>query len=107
MFKLLVRYFPPPTPLSSSTTNLLHQGVGDLTKVNIPAGDAGGELDPHGADGNGMTHYQVCSKSRVSLIRQPGNPIGGLVFSSAFTGQIEQLHEWTVRKRDKFTHFNY
>ncbi|KAI9508526.1 hypothetical protein F5148DRAFT_1195187 [Russula earlei] len=51
-------------------------GVGDLTKINIPAGDAGGELDPHGADGN-------------------GNPIGGLVFSSAFTGQIEQVHEWT------------
>lgn len=28
-------------------------GVGDLTKMNIPAGDEGGELDPHGADGNG------------------------------------------------------
>ncbi|KAF8872561.1 hypothetical protein CPB85DRAFT_1444959 [Mucidula mucida] len=50
-------------------------GVGDLTKLNIPAGDAGGELDPHGADGN-------------------GNPIGGLVFSTAF-GQLEQVHEWT------------
>ena len=24
-----------------------------------------------------------------------GNPIGGLVFSSAF-GQLEQIHEWTV-----------
>ncbi|KAI0297875.1 hypothetical protein B0F90DRAFT_1952683 [Multifurca ochricompacta] len=51
-------------------------GIGDLTKINIPAGDAGGELDPHGADGN-------------------GNPIGGLVFSNAFTGQFAQLHEWT------------
>ncbi|KAL5522774.1 hypothetical protein ACEPAG_8792 [Sanghuangporus baumii] len=51
-------------------------GVGDLTKLNVPQGDAGGELDPHGADGN-------------------GNPIGGLVFSKAFTGQTEQLHEWT------------
>ncbi|KAI0641490.1 hypothetical protein C8Q79DRAFT_314300 [Trametes meyenii] len=50
-------------------------GVGDLTKINIPAGDEGGELDPHGADGN-------------------GNPIGGLVFSSAF-GQLAQMHEWT------------
>lgn len=28
-------------------------GVGDLTKINIPSGDSGGELDPHGADGNG------------------------------------------------------
>ncbi|KAM5543465.1 hypothetical protein V8D89_002716 [Ganoderma adspersum] len=50
-------------------------GVGDLTKINIPQGDAGGELDPHGADGN-------------------GNPIGGLVFSSAFGG-MAQMHEWT------------
>lgn len=51
-------------------------GIGDLTKINVPKGDAGGELDPHGADGN-------------------GNPIGGLVFSTAFTGQLQQLHEWT------------
>lgn len=29
-------------------------GVGNLTFLNIPKGDAGGELDPHGADGNGM-----------------------------------------------------
>jgi len=50
-------------------------GVGDLTKINIPAGDSGGEMDPHGADGN-------------------GNPIGGLVFSSAF-GQLQQIPEWT------------
>ncbi|KAG1729129.1 hypothetical protein EDB19DRAFT_1897282 [Suillus lakei] len=50
-------------------------GVGNLTNINIPAGDGGGELDPHGADGN-------------------GNPIGGLVFSSAF-GALEQIHEWT------------
>ncbi|KAI0754246.1 hypothetical protein C8Q80DRAFT_1093605 [Daedaleopsis nitida] len=50
-------------------------GTGDLTKINIPAGDEGGELDPHGADGN-------------------GNPIGGLVFSSAF-GDVAQMHEWT------------
>ncbi|KAJ3486212.1 hypothetical protein NLI96_g4398 [Meripilus lineatus] len=50
-------------------------GTGDLTKINVPKGDSGGELDPHGADGN-------------------GNPIGGLVFSSAF-GTLMQLHEWT------------
>ncbi|EIN08212.1 hypothetical protein PUNSTDRAFT_52672 [Punctularia strigosozonata HHB-11173 SS5] len=50
-------------------------GMGDLTKLKIPSGDSGGELDPHGADGN-------------------GNPIGGLVFSSAF-GQLAQMHEWT------------
>lgn len=50
-------------------------GVGNLTNINIPAGDGGGELDPHGADDN-------------------GNPIGGLVFSSAF-GALEEIHEWT------------
>ncbi|EIW78434.1 hypothetical protein CONPUDRAFT_91862 [Coniophora puteana RWD-64-598 SS2] len=50
-------------------------GTANLTNINIPAGDAGGELDPHGATGE-------------------GNPIGGVVFSSAF-GDMEQLHEWT------------
>ncbi|KAF8069106.1 hypothetical protein FPV67DRAFT_1105941 [Lyophyllum atratum] len=50
-------------------------GVGNLTFLNVPAGDAGGELDPHGQDGL-------------------GNPIGGLVFSSAF-GQLQEIVEWT------------
>ena len=40
----------------------------------------------------------------MSLKCQLGNPIGGLVFSSAFTGQIQQLHEWTVRA-DNFIYF--
>ncbi|KAK0440218.1 uncharacterized protein EV420DRAFT_1279267 [Desarmillaria tabescens] len=55
-------------------------GSGDLTKLNIPAGNEGGELDPHGADGN-------------------GNPIGGLLFSSAF-GKTQQMFEWTVSTRN-------
>lgn len=50
-------------------------GVGDFTKINIPKGDEGGELDPHGADGN-------------------GNPIGGLVYGNSF-GNALQYHEWT------------
>ncbi|XP_006463015.1 hypothetical protein AGABI2DRAFT_43698, partial [Agaricus bisporus var. bisporus H97] len=50
-------------------------GFGDLTQLNVPKGDFGVGLDPHGADGN-------------------GNPIGGLVFSSAF-GELEQIPEWT------------
>ncbi|KAL0569265.1 hypothetical protein V5O48_012708 [Marasmius crinis-equi] len=50
-------------------------GTGDFTKINIKANDEGGELDPHGADGN-------------------GNPIGGLVFGNSF-GQNLQYHEWT------------
>lgn len=50
-------------------------GVGDFTKINIPSGDEGGELDPHGADGN-------------------GNPVGGLVFGNTF-GNALQYHEWT------------
>lgn len=55
-------------------------GTGDFTKINIKAGDAGGELDPHGPDGF-------------------GNPHGGLVFSNIWvngtTGLGEQIHEWT------------
>ncbi|KAG9075004.1 hypothetical protein FRC06_010330, partial [Ceratobasidium sp. 370] len=50
-------------------------GWGDFTKMNIPARDTGGELDPHGADGM-------------------GNPHGGLVFGSSF-GKWQQYHEWT------------
>lgn len=50
-------------------------GQGDFTKINIPNGDEGGELDNHGADGN-------------------GNPIGGLIFGNVF-GTNLQFHEWT------------
>ncbi|KAF5331744.1 hypothetical protein D9758_017189 [Tetrapyrgos nigripes] len=50
-------------------------GVGDFTKINIPSGDDGGELDSHGADGK-------------------GNPIGGLIFGNTF-GNALQYHEWT------------
>ncbi|KAF7331497.1 hypothetical protein MKEN_00028600 [Mycena kentingensis (nom. inval.)] len=50
-------------------------GTGNLTRLNVPKGDEGGELDPHGADGN-------------------GNPIGGVVFSDAF-GDLHQIFEWT------------
>ncbi|KAF9015836.1 hypothetical protein BDZ89DRAFT_1141886 [Hymenopellis radicata] len=28
-------------------------GVGDFTNITIPDGDTGGEVNPHGADGNG------------------------------------------------------
>ncbi|KAG8907631.1 hypothetical protein FRB99_003093 [Tulasnella sp. 403] len=51
-------------------------GIGDFTKIGIPASDSGGELDPHGADGN-------------------GNPIGGLVFGNSYGGSYIQYHEWT------------
>jgi len=50
-------------------------GVGNFTQINVQNGDAGGELDPHGADGN-------------------GNPIGGLVFGNTFGANL-QYHEWT------------
>ncbi|BGP49284.1 hypothetical protein JCM10450v2_005168 [Rhodotorula kratochvilovae] len=46
-------------------------GKGDFTKMNIAAGDDGGELDPHGATGK-------------------GNPIGSLVYNNGV-----QIHEWT------------
>ncbi|KAG8988117.1 hypothetical protein FRB94_001843 [Tulasnella sp. JGI-2019a] len=50
-------------------------GWGDFTKIGITKGDYGGELDPHGYDGN-------------------GNPIGGLVFGNSY-GEMQQYHEWT------------
>ncbi|POY73251.1 hypothetical protein BMF94_3585 [Rhodotorula taiwanensis] len=53
-------------------------GTGDFTNINIAAGDAGGELDPHGATGN-------------------GNPIGSLVFANG-----EQIHEWTSISDSEF-----
>ncbi|KAF9442753.1 hypothetical protein P691DRAFT_714059 [Macrolepiota fuliginosa MF-IS2] len=43
--------------------------------INLAADDFGGEMDPHGAD-----------------LR--GNPMGGIIFSTAFTGQFEQVIEW-------------
>ncbi|KAI7961708.1 hypothetical protein MJO28_002197 [Puccinia striiformis f. sp. tritici] len=45
--------------------------LGDFTKVNVPQGDEGGELDPSGPDGH-------------------GNPVGGLVF-----GERGQFNHWT------------
>ncbi|KIJ42350.1 hypothetical protein M422DRAFT_171118, partial [Sphaerobolus stellatus SS14] len=53
-------------------------GYIDQTKINMVKGDWGGEMDPHGAD-----------------LR--GNPIGGLLFSSAFSGNTDtyvQTVEW-------------
>ncbi|KAF8057519.1 hypothetical protein FPV67DRAFT_1724324 [Lyophyllum atratum] len=49
-------------------------GFGDFTKLNIPFGDYGGELDPHGAYGD-------------------GNPVGGNVTSN-ITGSDQSFAEW-------------
>ncbi|RXW21551.1 hypothetical protein EST38_g4289 [Candolleomyces aberdarensis] len=49
--------------------------ISDQSRINMVPGDAGGEMDPHGAD-----------------LR--GNPMGGLVFSNAFTGVYIQVVEW-------------
>ncbi|TXT03878.1 hypothetical protein VHUM_04301 [Vanrija humicola] len=50
------------------------QGWADLTRMNIAAGDEGGELDPHGATGD-------------------GNPVGGNVTCNA-TGHDVSYEEW-------------
>ena len=87
-------------------------GVGDLTKLNIPRGDAGGYVFANlsiplvAKSGLLGSLTPMVLMETVCLISDPmnirftetpiGNPIGGIVFSSAFTGQIEQLHEWTV-----------
>ncbi|CEH17266.1 hypothetical protein CBOM_03323 [Ceraceosorus bombacis] len=57
-------------------------GVGDLTKINILAGDDGGELDPHGA-------------------LEIGNPVGGLVLTRSFDGTWRHAKEWTQFVSDK------
>jgi len=51
-------------------------GYGDLTKLNIPFGDYGGELDPHGPQGD-------------------GNPIGGNVTNNRTGGDVN-YEEWMV-----------
>ncbi|KAF8881371.1 hypothetical protein BD779DRAFT_1546686 [Infundibulicybe gibba] len=50
-------------------------GFIDQRLINIKTDDWGGEMDPHGAD-----------------LR--GNPLGGLVFSTAFGGEAKQTVEW-------------
>lgn len=50
-------------------------GYIDQSKINIKHGDFGGEMDPHGAD-----------------LR--GNPMGGVIFSNAYNGQVQQVIEW-------------
>ncbi|KZP17195.1 hypothetical protein FIBSPDRAFT_957374 [Athelia psychrophila] len=45
-------------------------GVGDLAKINVKAGDEGGELDPHGSNST-------------------GNPVGGLVVGNTFSENLQ------------------
>ncbi|KAJ7314416.1 hypothetical protein DFH08DRAFT_1087291 [Mycena albidolilacea] len=52
-------------------------GFGDLTKLNIAAGDAGGQLNPHGPDGRGL-------------------PVGGNVTSAALGGSDAFFAEWLL-----------
>ncbi|BGP55073.1 hypothetical protein JCM8202v2_002667 [Rhodotorula sphaerocarpa] len=75
-------YAPPKTATIGDSEHFIRtkryiqiSGTGDFTKMKIGRGDAGGELDPHGADGN-------------------GNPIGAVVLTNAFSGKLEQVKEW-------------
>ncbi|KAK0544168.1 hypothetical protein OC846_003378 [Tilletia horrida] len=52
-------------------------GTGDFTNIGLQANDSGGELDPHGATGT-------------------GNPAGGLVYTTAFSGKQDQIDEWMM-----------
>ncbi|KAJ7232160.1 hypothetical protein B0H12DRAFT_1223254 [Mycena haematopus] len=52
-------------------------GLGDFTKLNVVAGDEGGELDPHGATG-------------------AGNPIGGNVTTTVADGTDIAVAEWML-----------
>ncbi len=72
-------------------------GAGDLTKLNIPAGDDGGELDPHGERRGGRLPTPGSNLQRAVGADGLGNPIGGLVFSTVGSsdGSPQQMHEWT------------
>lgn len=53
-------------------------GFIDQSQINLQKDDGGGEMDPHGAD-------------------QRGNPLGGLVFSNAWStdkNTYKQAKEW-------------
>ncbi|KAJ7827869.1 hypothetical protein B0H14DRAFT_2813019 [Mycena olivaceomarginata] len=52
-------------------------GHGDFTKLTVAAGDAGGELDPHGAEGT-------------------GNPVGGNVTTTVADGTDLAIAEWML-----------
>jgi len=68
------------TGVSLLKTDLYVQimGYGDLTKLNIPYGDYGGELDPHGATG-------------------AGNPVGGNVTTNmTIDGETINVAEWML-----------
>ncbi|KAF7437588.1 hypothetical protein PC9H_004430 [Pleurotus ostreatus] len=59
-------------------------GFIDQRLINIQTGDFGGELDPHGAD-------------LASILLPRGNPLGGLVYSTAWSGNnnsFTQVIEW-------------
>jgi hypothetical protein len=78
--------------MSDTVSYVQVTGNGDFTKINIPAGDDGGELDVSRASAlwsGGVTDSQPHSWTGL------GNPEGGLVFTNAFTGRYEQTHEWT------------
>ncbi len=53
------------------------KAYGDFTKLNLQDQDFGGELDPHGATGD-------------------GNPVGGNVTTNAVTGEDQSFEEWMV-----------
>lgn len=65
------------TPAQLIKTPLYVQiyGFWDGTKMNLVAGDSGGELDPHGAENK-------------------GNPVGGNVTTNIATGNDVFYEEW-------------
>lgn len=72
-------------------------GKGDFTKINVTPEDAGGELDPHGADGTGNPKVSRLRRSIDTSTRLTNSSVshikqGGLVFHCS-NGKCNQLHE--------------
>jgi hypothetical protein len=65
-------------------------GYGDLTKLNVPAGDEGGELDPHGAFGAGNP---IGERAELIFTRTLTFAPGGNVTTNV-TGQDINVAEW-------------
>lgn len=67
--------------------------MSDQTLINLALGDYGGEMDPHGADLVGL-FFHPANTFQLPFI-QRGNPMGGIMYSTNFTGSYTQVIEWT------------
>ncbi len=72
-------------------------GVGDFTKINIPQGDAGGELDNRGADGKGNPGTSIVFPAQIGFIY--------FLLSCSWRSRVrQQLRYWSAVPRMDILH---